>query len=58
MHSLCHTTVKSIKEYFELPPSRVYVCDLNHNAPKLINEAIREGISVYGSAGRKPRSGK
>lgn len=58
MHSLCHTKLKSINEYFELPPSRIYVCDLNHNAPKLINEARRNGIAVYGSAGRKPSAGK
>lgn len=58
MYSLCHTKLKSINEYFELPPSRIYVCDLNHNAPTLINEAVRLGIAVYGSSGRKPSSGK
>ena len=58
MHSLCHTKIKSLSEYFDLPPSRVYVCDLNHNAPKLVNEALKQGIAVYGNSGRKPSRGK
>lgn len=58
MHSLCHTKIKSLDEYFELSPSRVYVCDLNHNAPKLVNEAMQRGIPVYGSSGRKPGTGR
>lgn len=58
MHSLCHTNIKSLNEYFDLKPSRVYVCDLNHNAPKLINEAKAQGIPVYGSSGRKPVAGR
>lgn len=55
MLSLCHTTLVSIEEYFNLPPSRIYVCDLNHNAPKLIQEAKELGIPVYGSAGSRPQ---
>lgn len=55
MLSLCHTTLISIEEYFNLPPSRIYVCDLNHNAPKLIQEAKEQGIPVYGSAGSRPQ---
>ena len=58
MHSLCHTKIHSLQEYFELKPSRVYVCDLNHYAPKLINEAIQKDIPVYGSSGRKPSKGQ
>ena len=58
MHSLCHTKIQSLDYYFGLEPSRVYVCDLNHNAPKLIKEAQEKGIPVYGSSGRKPNSGQ
>ena len=41
-----------------MPASRVYVCDLNHKAPKLVKEAQELGIPIYGSAGRKPANGK
>ena len=58
MLSLCHTKIKTLNEYFDLPPSRVYVCDLNHNAPKLVSEAQKQGIPVYGNSGRKPSGGK
>lgn len=55
MRSLCHTKIKSLKEYMEMEPSRIYVCDLNHFAPILIKEAKESNIPIYGSAGRKPR---
>lgn len=58
MRSLCHLKIKTLNEYFDLPASRVYVCDLNHNAPKLVKEALEQGIPVYGSSGRKPAAGK
>ena len=57
MHSLCHTKIESLEYYFGLPPSRVYVCDLNHYAPQLIKEAQYQGLPVYGSSGRKPTKG-
>lgn len=58
MRSLCHSKIKTLKEYFELEPSRVYICDLNHNAPKLIKEAQTLGIGIYGNSGRRPSVGK
>ena len=57
MHSLCHTKIESLEYSFGLPPSRVYVCDLNHYAPQLIKEAQYQGLPVYGSSGRKPTKG-
>ena len=58
MRSLCHTKIESLEYYFGLPPSRVYVCDLNHYAPQLIKEAQYQGLPVYGSSGRKPTNTK
>ena len=58
MHSLCHTKIKSLSEYFDLPPSRVYVCDLNHNAPKMVTEALKQGNAVYGNSRPKPSGRK
>ena len=57
MRSLCHTKIEDLDYYFAMEPSRVYVCDLNHNAPKLIKDAQKLDIPIYGASGRKPTKG-
>ena len=55
MRSLCHSKVKTLQEYMNMEPSRIYVCDLNHVAPTLIKQAKTLNIPIYGSSGRRPK---
>ena len=54
MNTVCHEVLKEPKYYFEkLSPSRVYVSDLNHQAPKFIKQAKEDGLLIYGNSGRR-----
>ena len=44
---LCHTKVQTLDEYFKLNNTIVYVRDLKHQAPALINAAVAVDIKVY-----------
>ena len=50
---LCHTKIKTLDEYFELDNTIVYVRDLKHQAPDLINAAIAQGIKIYSALARR-----
>ena len=50
---LCHTKVKTLDEYFELDNTIVYVRDLKHQAPDLINAAVAQGIKIYSALARR-----
>ena len=50
---LCHTKVKTLEEYFELNDTLVYVRDLKHQAPALINAAAAQGIKIYSAVAKR-----
>lgn len=50
---LCHTKVKTLDEYFKLDNTIVYVRDLKHQAPDLINAAVAQGIKIYSALARR-----
>lgn len=53
MDVLCNTFIKDPEFYFGLKPTRVYVCDLTHQAPGFIKKARALGATVYGGKGRR-----
>lgn len=57
MNSLCLSNLNniSVRDILSESPRRIYVCDLTHQAPFLIKQARKEGVSVYGNSGRKPK---
>ena len=57
MNTLCHQQLKDPRYYFEHEPARIYVCDLNHQAPTFIKKAKEAGYKIYGSIGRRPSKG-
>ena len=57
MNTLCHQQLKDPQYYFEHEPARIYVCDLNHQAPTFIKKAREAGYKIYGSIGRRPAKG-
>lgn len=50
---LCHTKVKTLDEYFKLDDTIVYVRDLKHQAPDLINAAVAQGIKIYSALAKR-----
>ena len=50
---LCHTKIKTLDEYFKLDDTIVYVRDLKHQAPALINAAAAQGIKIYSALARR-----
>ena len=50
---LCHTKIKTLDEYFKLDNTIVYVRDLKHQAPDLINAAVAQGIKIYSALARR-----
>lgn len=51
MNYLCNAQCQSFEYYWKLPPTRVYVQDLTHMAPTLVQQAKAKGIKVYGIQG-------
>ena len=45
--------IKSLDDYFALSDTVVYVYDLSHQAPRLINEAFEQGIKVYSALAKR-----
>lgn len=48
----------NINDLFNDAPTRIYVCDLTHQTPTLIQKAREEGISVYGMIGKRPKGSR
>lgn len=53
MDTVCNTYIKDPSFYFSMKPTRVYVCDLSHQAPGFIKKAREYGAKVYGAAGNR-----
>ena len=53
MDIVCNTYIKDPSFYFSMKPTRVYVCDLSHQAPGFIKKAKEYGAKVYGAAGNR-----
>lgn len=47
MELACHTTIKTVEDYYQLNDTLVYVRDLRHQAPKLLNEIEKLQIKMY-----------
>lgn len=59
MDFICQKELENISFYFNLKgPMRVYLQDLNHQAPKLRKEALEKNIKIYGCAGRRSNKEK
>lgn len=53
MEVICNTYIKDPEFYFNMKPTRVYVCDLTHQAPSFVKKAKDSGATVYGGKGRR-----
>lgn len=49
----CHTDLQPLNYYLQLNDTIVYVLDLKHKAPQLINEAEQLGFKVYSGAAKR-----
>lgn len=53
MTTISNRLIKSLDDYFALSDTVVYVYDLSHQAPRLINEAFERGIKVYSALAKR-----
>ena len=54
MEFMCQEHVENLAFYFNLNKKvRVYIKDLNHQAPLLRAEAVKENVKIYGCYGRR-----
>lgn len=54
MNVVCHTIIQTVEDYYKLDDTLVYVKDLKHQAPKLLNEIEQLDIKMYSvNSGRR-----
>lgn len=56
METIFNKQIKSLDDYFQMDNTTVYVFDLKHQAPRLINEARRRNIKIYSASARRKSS--
>ena len=52
MTTIRNKEIKSLDDYFKLDNTVIYIFDLKHQAPRLINEAKERNIKIYSALAR------